>query len=82
MLALPDPDRPEIKKLETLFYKFLWNKKPDKIKREIIVHKLEDGGRNMPDVEQFIVFKNTVNKNISPKQCHVEIDTHTRFASF
>ena len=52
--ALPDPDMPEIKKLETLFYKFLWNKKPDKIKREIIVQKLEDGGLNMPDVNQFI----------------------------
>ena len=45
---------PEVKKLETLFYKFLWNKKPDKIKREIIVQKLEDGGLNKPDVNQFI----------------------------
>ena len=54
LIALPDPDMPEIKKLETLFYKFLWNKKPDKIKREIIVQKLEDGGLNMPDVNQFI----------------------------
>ena len=27
LIALPDPDMPEIKKLETLFYKFLWNKK-------------------------------------------------------
>ena len=54
LTALPDPDMPEIKELETLFYKFLWNKKPDKIKREIIVQKLEDGGLNMPDVKQFI----------------------------
>ena len=33
LIALSDPDMPEIKKLEKLFYKFLWNKKPDKIKR-------------------------------------------------
>ena len=71
LIALPDPDMPEIKKLETLFYKFLWNKKPDKIKREIIVQNLEDGGLN-----------NIVDKKIAPKQCHVEIDTHTRFGSF
>ena len=54
LIALPDPDMPEIKKLETLFYKFLWNKKPDKIKREIIVQKLKDRGLNMPDVKQFL----------------------------
>ena len=79
LTALPDPDMSEIKKLETLFHKFLWNKKPDKIRREIIVQKLEDGGQNMPDVK---VFKNIVNNKISPRQSHVEIDTHTRFDSF
>ena len=35
------------KKLEKLFYRFLGNKKSDKIKREIIVQKLEDGGLNI-----------------------------------
>ena len=36
----PDQDMPEIiKKMDTLhvFYKAMWNKKPDKIKRKIIV---------------------------------------------
>ena len=55
LIALPDPDMPEIKKqLETLFYKFMWNKKPDKTKWEIVEQKLEDGWLNMPDVKQFI----------------------------
>ena len=54
LIALPDPDMPEIKKLETLFCTFLWNKKPEKIKRERVVQKLEYGGLNMPDVKQFI----------------------------
>ena len=49
---------PEIKKLETLFYKFLWNEKPARIKKEIIVQKLGDGGLNMPDVKQFIKSSN------------------------
>ena len=58
-------------------------KKPDKIKREIIVQKLEDGGLNMPDVKKFIQSsKNIVDTKISPKQCYLKIDTHTRFASF
>ena len=35
LITLPDPDMPEIKKLEMLFYIFLWNKKPDKIKKEM-----------------------------------------------
>ena len=51
---LIDRSDPEMKKLETLFYKCMWNKKPDKIKREIMVQKLEDGGLNMPDVKQSI----------------------------
>ena len=32
----------------------MWNKKPDKIKREIIEQNLEDGRLNMPDPKQFI----------------------------
>ena len=41
LITLPDPDMPEInkKKLETLFDKFLRNKKLDKNKKEIIVQK-------------------------------------------
>ena len=75
---------PEIKKLETLFYNFMWDEKPDEIKREMIVQNLEDSGLNMPDVKQFIIksLKNIVGKKISPKQCRVEFDTCTRFASF
>ena len=45
LIALPDPDMLEINKKnnwKSYFYKLLWNKKPDKTKREIIVQKLED----------------------------------------
>ncbi|GFR65665.1 reverse transcriptase-like protein [Elysia marginata] len=54
LMALPDPDPATIIKLQTIFYKFLWDGKPDKVKREVAVQKLEDGGLNMPDVKQFI----------------------------
>ena len=36
-LALPNPPGDLIKRLERLFYKFLWNSGPDRIKRHVII---------------------------------------------
>ena len=36
-LALPNPPGELIKKLDKLFYKFLWHLGPDRIKRSIII---------------------------------------------
>lgn len=53
-LALPNPPGELIKRLEKLFYKFLWNSGPDRIKRSIIIKNLNSGGLRMVNVTIFI----------------------------
>ena len=53
---LPTPDG-IIKKINKIFYNYIWGAR-DKIKRRIIVNKIEDGGLNMVDIEsQFFAVK-------------------------
>ena len=42
-----------IKKVETLFYTFLWGSK-DKVKRSTVIHEIKYGGLNMLDIKTFI----------------------------
>ena len=44
-----------IKNLEKIFFDFLWEGKPDKIKRAVAFRKIEYGGLNMLDLENFIL---------------------------
>ena len=37
-----------------MFFKFIWNGKPDKIKREILTRKYLDGGLNMLNLHNFV----------------------------
>ncbi|MEM6816943.1 MAG: reverse transcriptase domain-containing protein, partial [Bacteroidota bacterium] len=53
LISLPNPSPQLIKQLETLFYNFLWNGKPDKIKRSLGSKKLENGGLGMVDLWHF-----------------------------
>ena len=43
-----------VKEVNTLMFKFLWDGKPDKIKRSVVIRKIEDGGLKMPHVESQI----------------------------
>ena len=52
--SIPDPPETFITELEKLFYDFLWDKKPSKIKKTIVCAKYEMGGLKMPDVKSFI----------------------------
>ena len=52
-MALPNPPKSFFKKLETLFYQFIWNGGKDKIKRSVIIGKIEKGGLNMTHLESF-----------------------------
>ena len=54
LLALPNPPGDFIKRLERLFFKFLWNAGPDRIKREVIVKDLKAGGLRMININSFI----------------------------
>ena len=42
-----------IKEINTIFYKFLWNDKGDKIKRKIMITDYSEGGLKMIDIASF-----------------------------
>lgn len=52
--VLPSPPNEFIKRLEQILFKFIWNGKPDKIKREILYCNKEDGGLKMTNISKFI----------------------------
>ena len=43
-----------IKQLENKFYEFLWNNKPDKVKRINITQNYQKGGLKMINLEYFV----------------------------
>ncbi len=51
--ALPNPPANFFKRLNSTFYNFIWNNKPDKIKRSIIISNFEEGGLKMIHIESF-----------------------------
>ena len=53
-LALPNPPGNLVKNLNKLFYSFLWNSGPDRIKRKFIVKDIEKGGLRMIQIDSFI----------------------------
>ena len=53
-LALPIPTGDLIQNLNKLFYKFLWNSGPDKIKRKHIIKNMLNGGLKMVPIDSFI----------------------------
>ena len=54
-ISLPAPPNELIKELEKMFYKFLWNSGPDRIKRRIIIKNIEYAGLRM--VEFKVIYK-------------------------
>ena len=53
LIALPSPNINIFKKINDMLYEFLWDGKPDKIKRDVIKLKLESGGLGMIDIILF-----------------------------
>lgn len=53
-LALPNPPGELIKQIERLFFKFLWNNGPDRIKRSTIIKNVKEGGLRMTNISFFI----------------------------
>ena len=52
-LVIPNPTKIMFKKIETIFYKFLWNGKSEKVCRADTKLPEKLGGLGMPDIEQF-----------------------------
>ena len=53
-LALPNPPDNLVKSLNKLFFNFIWNWGPDRIKRKFIVKDISKGGLRMIQIENFI----------------------------
>ena len=51
--VLPTPSEQTLKELEKIFFAFIWNKKGDKIKRNVIVNRKNEGGLQMPNILSF-----------------------------
>ncbi len=51
--ALPNPSEKFFKELDSMCYSFIWDKKPDKIKRNILISDYENGGIKMLHVRNF-----------------------------
>ena len=48
------PDENKMKTLKTNMFTFLWNEKPDRIKRDQIIQEYENGGLKMIDIDSFV----------------------------
>jgi hypothetical protein len=42
-----------MKEIQDIFYKLLWDGKPDKFKRNVIINNYEEGGLKLPHIESF-----------------------------
>jgi hypothetical protein len=51
LTVLPNPPDNILKDIQKSFFKFLWNGKRDKVKREILTNSYEDGGLKMIDIK-------------------------------
>ena len=52
-LVIPSPNKNMFKKLNNLFFRFLWGNGSEKVRREDAVLPEKFGGLNMPDIENF-----------------------------
>ena len=52
--SLPNPGKTIVNDLEIFFFKFIWNGKPDKIKRLTLIGLYNKGGLNMTHIQSFI----------------------------
>jgi hypothetical protein len=50
--VVSSPPTPFLKRIQKLLFKYLWNNKPDKIKRSVAYSRREEGGLAMPNIEQ------------------------------
>ena len=52
--VLQNPSEDTLKEITKAMYKFIWDKKPDKIKREVLTSDYESGGLKMIDIKLFL----------------------------
>ena len=60
LTVLPNPPVQVMKEIQDIFYKFLWDGKPNKIKRNVIINNYEEEGLKLPHIQSFC---KTLNKS-------------------
>ena len=53
LTVLPNPPAQVSKEIQGIFYKFLWDGKPDNIKRNVIINNYEEEGLKLPHIQSF-----------------------------
>ena len=53
-ISVPSPNKHILKEFETVFLNFIWDGKPDKVKRTSVTKNYQDGGLDMIDLNNFI----------------------------
>ena len=56
LTSLPNLPQTKINDLNSLFYKFIWNGKSDKIKRSTLIGDIYQGGLKMIDLQSFNIY--------------------------
>ena len=54
LISLPNPSEQTIQKIKILAFKFIWQNKPDRIKREILTQTYLNGGIKMLNIQHFM----------------------------
>jgi len=54
LIVLPNPEKSYINNIQSIFYDFLWDSKPDTIARNLIIQNYPDGGLKMKHIESYI----------------------------
>ena len=54
LFSLPNPPQQTIKRIEKIMYNFLWDGKPETIKRDILTENYDKGGLKLIDINMFI----------------------------
>ena len=55
LISLPNPPIGTVQRLEQIMFNFIWDGKPDKIKRDTLMQDYGQGGLKMIDIENFIL---------------------------
>ena len=68
LTVLPNPPSRILTEIQNMFFSFLWNGKPDKVKRKVMIGPYENGGLKMPHILSFCqALKMTwINKLVDP----------------
>ena len=66
-ISLPDPPPDLLKELEKRFYRFIWNKGPDRISRKVSIKNISSGGLRMTHIPNFV---KSLKKFMVKKSCN------------